>query len=66
MADQFAPPPYALLVLRRLEQAGFETWFVGGCVRDSLLGRAPGDWDVDTSARQAQVQQYFSSHPHNL
>lgn len=59
MADRFAPPPYALLVLRRLEQAGFEAWFVGGCVRDSLLGRAPGDWDVATSARPEQVQACF-------
>ena len=33
-----------------LRRAGFEAYVVGGCVRDSLLGRTPGDWDICTSA----------------
>ncbi len=37
-------------VLSALEAAGHEAWCVGGCVRDRLLGREPGDWDVTTSA----------------
>ncbi len=40
--------------------AGFEAYPVGGCVRDSLLGRVPGDWDVTTSAMPEQVQALFS------
>lgn len=37
-------------VLVALEQAGYTAWCVGGCVRDTLLGRIPNDWDVTTSA----------------
>ena len=47
----FSLPPYAGEVLEKLEAAGVEAWCVGGCVRDALLGRAPADWDVCTSAR---------------
>lgn len=47
-------------ILSRLEGAGFEAFIVGGCVRDSLLGRAPGDWDVCTSARPDQIKACFS------
>ena len=43
-----------------LRGAGFAAHPVGGCVRDLLLGRVPGDWDVTTSARPEQVQQLFS------
>lgn len=42
-----------------LWQAGFEACPVGGCVRDLLLGRVPGDWDVTTSARPEQVIDLF-------
>ena len=37
-------------VLDTLQAAGFEAWYVGGCVRDTLLGRPIHDWDVTTSA----------------
>ena len=37
-------------IIADLEEAGFEAYAVGGCVRDSLLGREPKDWDVTTSA----------------
>lgn len=42
-----------------LRQAGHEAYPVGGCVRDLLLGRMPGDWDVTTSALPEQVQGLF-------
>lgn len=42
-----------------LRNAGYEAYPVGGCVRDLLLGRAPGDWDVTTSARPESVQALF-------
>ena len=37
-------------ILQRLEAAGYEAYVVGGCVRDMLMGTAPHDWDVTTSA----------------
>ena len=43
-------PEYAALALDRLEAAGYESYVVGGCVRDALLGRTPHDWDITTSA----------------
>lgn len=45
--------------LAALRLAGFEAYPVGGCVRDLLLGRAPGDWDITTSARPEQVMALF-------
>ncbi|MFR7636372.1 MAG: hypothetical protein ACLUYZ_03175 [Lachnospiraceae bacterium] len=41
-------PQAVRYVLERLEDAGFAAYAVGGCVRDTLLGRTPGDWDVTT------------------
>lgn len=52
-------PEYAAQVLRTLESNGFEAWCVGGCVRDSLLGRTPQDWDAATSALPEQVMELF-------
>lgn len=46
-------------LLERLERAGHEAWIVGGCVRDSLMGRAPHDWDVATSARPEEMMALF-------
>ncbi|HVK12164.1 MAG TPA: CCA tRNA nucleotidyltransferase [Gemmataceae bacterium] len=46
-------------VVRRLRAAGFEALFAGGCVRDELLGLAPADYDVATSARPEQVTPLF-------
>ena len=37
-------------IIERLEQAGYEAYAVGGCVRDSLLNEEPGDYDMTTSA----------------
>ncbi len=48
--------PRALAVLERLEGAGFRAVLVGGCVRDSLLGLAPHDYDAATSALPEQVE----------
>lgn len=45
--------------MARLEAAGWEAWCVGGGVRDLLLGREPGDWDVTTSARPEAVMALF-------
>ena len=47
-------------VLNRLEEQGFEAWVVGGCVRDSLLGIVPHDYDVCTAALPEQTQAVFA------
>ena len=52
-------PPAAARVVGRLQQAGYEAYVVGGCVRDSVLGRRPGDWDITTSALPSQVKALF-------
>jgi poly(A) polymerase len=49
----------AALVVRELTQAGHEAYFAGGCVRDRLLGIAPADYDIATSARPEQVKSVF-------
>ncbi|HEX6926212.1 MAG TPA: CCA tRNA nucleotidyltransferase [Longimicrobiaceae bacterium] len=53
------PPPEVRRIARRLEGAGFETWAVGGAVRDALRGEAPEDWDLTTAARPADVRRLF-------
>ena len=50
-------------IIRTLNRAGFEAYIVGGCVRDSLMGRSPKDWDVTTSARPEDVKALF---PHTF
>ena len=52
-------PRDAEQIIERLKDAGFEAYVVGGCVRDMLLGRAPGDWDITTSAKPEQVKAIF-------
>jgi len=51
--------PYALKVLYRLKDAGFQAFLVGGAVRDLLLGLAPKDFDVATGAHPEQVRRLF-------
>ena len=46
-------------IIRTLDEAGYEAYAVGGCVRDSLLKVTPKDWDVTTSATPGQVKELF-------
>ncbi len=46
-------------IIGKLKRHGYEAYAVGGCVRDTLLGRTPGDWDITTSARPVQVKELF-------
>ena len=48
-------PAYVQEILRKMTDGGFEAWCVGGCVRDMLLGRVPGDLDVTASARPEEI-----------
>lgn len=50
----------AQYILRRLNEEGYEAYIVGGCVRDSLLGRVPHDWDISTSATPDEMRRVFS------
>lgn len=52
-------PEPAKRILNTLHSAGFEAYVVGGCVRDSILGREPGDWDITTSAKPEEVKKLF-------
>lgn len=47
-------------IIETLAGSGYEAYAVGGCIRDSILGRAPNDWDITTSARPETIKQLFS------
>ena len=53
-------PAYAQAVMDRLEQHGYEAWLVGGCVRDHLLGQAPGDYDMAVSSSPEETEACFA------
>ena len=46
-------------IIETLEAAGYEAYAVGGCVRDSILGRKPDDWDITTSAKPEEIKRLF-------
>lgn len=52
-------PKQAQEIIEKLNQHGYEAYVVGGCVRDCLLGRIPGDWDITTSAKPEEVKAIF-------
>lgn len=52
-------PEKVKVMIQTLEAAGYEAYAVGGCVRDSVLGRVPADWDITTSALPEQVKELF-------
>lgn len=52
-------PEKANYIIKTIMNAGFEAYVVGGCVRDSILGRKPEDWDITTSAKPQQVKKLF-------
>lgn len=47
-------------IVRRLQRGGFAAFWVGGCVRDFLLGREPQDYDIATDARPQQIEKLFT------
>lgn len=52
-------PEKVKYIIETIQAAGFEAYAVGGCVRDSVLGRIPDDWDITTSAKPEQVKALF-------
>ena len=56
---QIEIPPQVERIIGKLNEHGYEAFAVGGCVRDTLLGREPEDWDITTSARPEEVKALF-------
>lgn len=56
---KIALPEKVSYIIDTFMQAGYEAYAVGGCVRDSILGREPGDWDITTSAKPAEIKALF-------
>ncbi|MDE3067983.1 MAG: CCA tRNA nucleotidyltransferase [Verrucomicrobiota bacterium] len=54
-----SPGELAAKIVHRLQRAGFTAFWVGGCVRDFLLGREPQDFDIATDARPEQIEKLF-------
>ena len=54
-------PKDVKFIIERLQEAGYEAYAVGGCVRDTILGREPDDWDITTSAKPLEIKALF--HP---
>ena len=59
MVMKIALPRDVKFIIDRLHDAGYEAYAVGGCVRDSILGREPDDWDITTSAKPMEVKRLF-------
>ena len=59
--------PYnARFIIDRLQQNGYSCYAVGGCVRDSILGREPADWDFTTSARPEEIEKVLGGNAERL
>ena len=54
-------PETTAYIIERIEKNGFEAFAVGGCIRDSLLGRVPNDWDITTSAKPEDIMNIFEN-----
>ena len=52
-------PEHVNQIIHRLQKEGYDAYAVGGCVRDTLLGRTPQDWDITTSAHPEIVKSLF-------
>ena len=59
MAIKILLPEKVNMIIKTIQAAGFEAYAVGGCVRDSILGRVPDDWDITTSAKPEDVKKIF-------
>lgn len=55
-------PENVKTVIEALENAGYEAYAVGGCVRDAILGKLPNDWDIATSAKPEQMKELFKGY----
>ena len=60
--NRITPSMGAQFAIKRLQEHGYEAYAVGGCVRDSLLGRVPNDWDLTTNALPHETAACFADH----
>lgn len=60
--NRITPSKGAQFAIKRLQERGYEAYAVGGCVRDSLLGRVPNDWDLTTNALPQETAACFADH----
>lgn len=51
----------AACIIESLNNNGFEAYLVGGCVRDSIMGKGPKDWDITTSANPDEIINIFTN-----
>ncbi|MEK9180321.1 MAG: HD domain-containing protein [Patescibacteria group bacterium] len=59
LEERFAEAKEVKEVADELTEAGYESYLVGGCLRDLMLGREPKDWDIATNARPEEIQKVF-------
>ena len=52
-------PPKVKYIIDKIQTSGFEAFAVGGCIRDSVLGKQPEDWDITTSAKPEEIKELF-------
>jgi tRNA nucleotidyltransferase (CCA-adding enzyme) len=64
-SEKFNIPKEVSDVTQRLEEAGYEAYLVGGCVRDLFVDRTPKDWDVTTNATPDKIQELFEETYYN-
>lgn len=62
MAKIIKTPNDVDMILSRLVMAGYEAVIIGGCVRDSIMGITPHDWDIATSAQPTEIMELFSDY----
>ncbi len=61
MSFQINLPEYVRVTMKKLEENGFEAFVVGGCVRDSIMGKSANDWDMTTSAKPEETLEVFKA-----
>ena len=59
MLKKIILPKYIIDLIQKLEEAGFEAFVVGGCVRDLLMSKNPKDWDIATNAQPKELLKIF-------
>lgn len=62
MSIKIEMPPVVSSIIRTLEGAGYEAYAVGGCIRDSIMGKEPSDWDICTSALPEDTLRVLGRH----
>ena len=62
MTNRIIFPDEVVKIASVLAEKGYKAYAVGGCVRDSVMGRVPSDWDMTTDARPEDMLDFFKAH----